>query len=105
MSNELGLHEKMYKHFDYLLIKEIRDIVEQFAFFRRCELKEIIMQCDSDMAKTGTNWKMCIAKEGKAYEIADAIAWCNRCSATIKQCKELDLAKKLRIDMQRDLLE
>ena len=44
MSNELGLHEKMYKHFDYLLIKEIRDIVEQFAFSRRCELKEIIIQ-------------------------------------------------------------
>ncbi len=95
----------MYKHFDHLLFKEIRDIAESFMFSRGCELKDVTMQCDSDMVKTGTNWKMGVVEEGKAYEIADAIAWCNRRGTKIKQCKELDPVKKLRIDMRRDLLE
>ena len=58
--------EKLYKHFDYLLFKKIRDMVESFAFPRRCDLEDIIMQCDTDMAKTGNNWKMDIA-EGERH--------------------------------------
>ena len=96
---------KLHKHFDYLLFREIRDVVESFAFPRRCDLEDIVMQCDSDMVRTGTNWKMGIAKKGKAYEIADAVAWCNRHSIKINQCKEVDLANKLRVKMRHDLLK
>ena len=97
--------EKLYRHFDYLLFKKIRDMVESFAFPRRCDLGDIIMQCDSDMTKTGTNWKMGTTKGGKAYEIADAIAWCNRRGVKINRCKEIDIASKIRAEMRHDLLK
>lgn len=44
-------------------------------------------------------------KKGKAYQLADAIAWCNKHGKKIKQCKEMDLRKNLREKMERELLK
>lgn len=96
---------KIYRHFDYLMFKKIRRLVESFVFPRKSDLKDVIMQCDPDMVKTGTYWNMNIEKGGKAYEIADVIAWCNTHNIKISQCKEIDLADKIRTDMQHDLLK
>ena len=96
---------KLQRHFDYLLFRKIRYMVESFAFPRRCDLDEIIMQCDSDMVKTGTNWNMHTVDRGKAYEIADAIAWCNMHDIQINQCREIDLAGQLRSEIRHDMLK
>ena len=96
---------KPYMHFDYLLFRKIRDMVESFAFPRKCGLEDIAMQCDSDMSKTGANWKMNTVNKGKAYEIADAIAWCNQHDIKINQCREIDLASMIHAEMQHDLLK
>ena len=96
---------KLYRHFDYLLFRKIRDTIESFAFPRRCDLDDIIMQCDSDMVRTGTNWKMHTVDRGKAYEIADVVAWCNMHDIQINQCKDIDLASQIRMEMRHDLLK
>jgi len=96
---------RLYKHFDYLLFRKIRDIVEPFAYERGYEIKDIVMQCDSDMSKTGTNWMMRTAYGGKAYDLADAVAWCNEHGRRLRHCREMDLTDKLREEMILDFLK
>ncbi len=96
---------KIQKHFDYLLLKMIRDKIEYFAFPRNCEIRDIVMQCDSDMNLTGKNWGMSTVYGGQAYEIADAIAWCNERGQSIKRCLNIDLAARLHTEMSDDLLK
>ena len=96
---------KLYKHFDYLLFRKIRDTIESFVFPRKCDLGDVVMQCDSDMVRTGTNWKIRTVDRGKAYEIADIIAWCNMRKIRINQCKDLDLASQIRIEIRHDVLK
>ena len=96
---------KLYRHFDYLLFREIKDLTEPFAFQRRCEAKDITMQCDSDMVRTGKNWGMNTSDKGKAYEIADALAWCNEHGIKISQCRELELADKICAEMRHDMIK
>lgn len=96
---------KPYKHFDYLVFRKIRNMVELFAFPRKCDLEDIVMQCDSDMVRTGLNWRMSTAEGGQAYEIADVIAWCNAHDIKINRCKEIDLAGEIRTEMRHDLLK
>lgn len=95
---------RIHRHFDHLLWRAIRDKVESFAYLRHYEIEDIVMQCDSDMIKTGENWKMKTAIEGKAHEIADAVAWCNERNKPIKHCLNIDLANKLLREMRHDLL-
>ena len=97
--------DKIQKHFDYLLLRAIRSKIESFVFPRNCEIKDVVMQCDSDMNRTGKNWSMRAINKGQAYEIADAVAWCNSHGKSIKQCVEIDLADTLRKEMKHDLLK
>jgi len=94
---------RIHKQFDYLLFRKIRDIVEPFAYERGCEIKDIVMQCDSDMSKTGVNWRMRTADGGRAYDLADAVAWCNEHGRRLRHCREIDLAGKLRGEMMQGL--
>ena len=96
---------RIQKHFDYLLLQMIRDKIESFAFPRNCEIQDIVMQCDSDMILTGKNWGMSTVYGGQAYEIADAVAWCNERGQSIKRCLNIDLAARLRTEMSDDLLK
>ena len=96
---------KLQKHFDYLLLKKIRNIIESFSIPRKYELKDIVMQCDPDMSKTGINWNMKTSHKGKAYEIADAVAWCNGHGKEIKFCKEIDISNTLQKEMKHDMLK
>ena len=93
------------KHFDYLLLQMIRDKIESFAFPRNCEIQDIVMQYDSDMILTGKNRGTGTVCGGQAYEIADAVAWCNERGQSIKRCLSIDLAAKLRTEMSDDLLK
>ena len=96
---------KIQQHFDYLLLRKIRSKIEFFANARNQEIKDITMQCDSDMNKTGGNWGMKVAAKGKAYEMADAIAWCNERKKQIDFCLDMDLAQMLKEEMENDLLK
>ena len=56
---------------------------------------------DPDRKKLG----MSTVYGGQAYEIADAVAWCNERGQSIKQCPNIDLATRLRTEMSDDLLK
>ena len=94
------------KHFDYCLLQHIKEPIETFTYSKGKQLNEIVVQCDSDMDNTAINWKMVMSHEkGKAFQLSDAIAWCNEHGKRIKQCSVMDLRKVLRQRMEHDLLK
>lgn len=96
---------RLQKHFDYLVLKSIRPIIAPFLVSHGCEISDVIMQCDSDMVKTGRNWQMETSDRGRAYEIADVVAWFNGHSNPIKSCQEINLVYELLMQMRLDFLK
>lgn len=93
------------KHFDYLLLKQIKGLLTNFIYFHNGSLSSLVVECDGDMSITIGNWKMKKKLKGKAYELADAVAWCNAKGRRIKQCPEPDYIGFLRQQMEYDLLK
>lgn len=94
----------IHKNFDHHLLRSIKNELENFVFPYRQEFSDVIIQTDSDMVHTVKQWKMKRVDEGKAFEIADAIAWFNQRHIPIKDCKEMDLRDYIKSAMEYDLL-
>lgn len=92
------------KNFDHHLLRSIKDELESFVFPKHREFKDIVVQTDSDMLHTVEHWKMQRVDEGKAFEIADAIAWFNQRHTPIEDCREMDLRDSIKLAMEQDLL-
>ena len=76
-----------------------------FAAKHRCEVRDIEVECDSDMRDTALAWGMKPVAGAKAYDLADVIAWSNVHGRVIKTCKEVDIRDQIYKDMRRDLLK
>ena len=92
--------EQMHRYFDNILLNLIRNYVEPFC--RKNGLNNIQylrVQCDGGMNKTIQRWKMMPLSEGKAHQLADAVAWCNehnrRVRGHIKKDFRNDIRKKM----------
>ena len=96
---------RVHKHFGFLLWNYMRDTIEPFAAARRCEVRDITVQCDLDMHETVSAWGMNVVSKGKAYELADVVGWCNGHKKHIKGCREVDLRDRLLRDLRRDMLK
>lgn len=96
--------EKIFKHFDYLLLKKFKVPLEEYTYKKRTSISDIVVQCDSDMTYTVDNWRMKKESKGRAFELADAVAWCNEKDRSIKGCVDLDL-KEIKLEMESDLLK
>jgi hypothetical protein len=96
--------ESIFRHFDYLLLQQFKEQIESVCFAQKTTLDELTVECDSDMRFTVQNWKMKDRSRGKAYEIADAIAYFNEKDRRIKGCVDVDLRDKIRKQMETDLL-
>ncbi len=95
----------IHKHFDYLLLKEIKNLIEEFTLLHGQHVDDLTMQCDGDMLLTAQNWNMGTTMRGRAYELSDALAFCNQRRHHVDGCHELDLRDKLRTKMYQDLLK
>jgi len=99
--NDTKLHpknkrkEQVYKNFDLHLLEHFKSDLENIAFPNELTLSDIRVQCDSDMSSTVRNWNMKSDSKGKAYELSDAIAWCNERGKELKGCYECNLEQEL----------
>lgn len=57
------------------------------------------------MEDTIEQWKMVRHDEGRAYELADAVAWFSQKQIHINSCNDLDLKSDIRSSMEQDLLK
>lgn len=94
-----------YNHFRHLLWRSVQDDIMNFAAKHRCEVRDIEVECDSDMRDTALAWGMKPVAGAKAYDLADVIAWSNVHGRVIKTCKEVDIRDRIYKDMRRDLLK
>ncbi|MEX0656420.1 MAG: hypothetical protein WD154_02605 [Nitrosopumilaceae archaeon] len=93
-----------YQHFDALLLSKIRSKMEGFSYRFDSGITNIMMECDNDMYDTIRSWRMQRKSEGKAYELADAVAYCHNKRKKIRGCTTINLVKDLRKQMNKDLL-
>ena len=60
---------------------------------------------DADMRNTIKNWNINDRCKGRAYELADAVAWFNQKGIRIQNCKVIDLRGAIMKNMERYLLK
>jgi len=97
--------ESIEKKFDYHLLRAFKNTLENFTYSHQIGLKDLTVECDSDMFYTVQYWGMKNKDRGKAYQLSDAIAWFNEKSRKIKQCIPLDLKDEIKSKMESELLK
>lgn len=94
----------IHKNFDHHLLRSIHEELEVFLFSRHQEFSDVFVQTDSDMKETIEYWRMERVGEGRAYELADAVAWFNQRKINIGSCNHRDLRDFIKSSMEQDLL-
>lgn len=84
-----------------LFVHELAD----FAAKLGADLSDIVVEADADMRPTMKRWNIDTKQAGRAHELADAIAWCNRRSIKMPSRRIMDLRGSLETAMKRDLLK
>ena len=95
----------IHKSFDSYWFQLFRDTLTDFAANFRAELSDIAIEADADMLPTVKNWNINGRYKGKAYELADAVAWFNQKGDKIQNCKVMDLRDAITWSMERHLLK
>lgn len=99
---DIGL---VYQHFDMLLLDIIKSKIEEFSYKFNGGIKNIMIESDNDMDNTIRAWGMKrVYACGKAYELADALAFCCNTNRRVEGCIRLNLVGILRKQMENDLL-
>jgi len=57
------------------------------------------------MRDTIEQWNMMRVDEGRAYELADAVAWFNQRNIYVNSCDDKDLRDNIKLLMEQDLLK
>ena len=95
----------IHRSFDiYWLRLFARELVD-FAAKLGADLSDIAVEADMDMRPTMKRWNIGTKPVGRAHELADAIAWCNRRGVKIPNCRVMDIRGNLETAMKRDLLK
>jgi len=92
------------RHFDNLLLKKIKQDIENFTIPYGKHIEDLTMQCDGDMIRTAQNWKMGTEHKGRAYQLADAIVYCRQRRHNVPGWHVHDFRDDLLVEMGRDLL-
>lgn len=95
----------VHRHFNYILWNCMRETIEQFTADHRCDVRDIVVQCDRDMEDAALQWHMKKSHKGKAHDLADIVGWCNSHHRRIRTCQELDFRAVLLESLRRDLLK
>ena len=95
----------IHRSFDaYWLQSFVRELAD-FAAKLGADLSDIVVEADADMWPTMKRWNIRTRQAGRAHELSDAIAWCNRRGIKIPNCKIMDIRDGLETAMKRDLLK
>ena len=96
-----NIHRSFDAYWLQLFVRELAD----FAARLGADLSDIIVEADADMRPTMKRWNINTRRVGRAHELSDAIAWCNRRGVKIPNCRIMDLRDDLETAMRRDLLK
>jgi succinate dehydrogenase flavin-adding protein (antitoxin of CptAB toxin-antitoxin module) len=100
-----GKKEHVYVEFDKIFLQFFRDELYTFCAKFKQEFSKLTVEHDLDMKDSIKRWNLVGKDKGKAFEIADAIAWCNTHRIELKICKEIDLSEKIQSQLMSNLLK
>ena len=96
-----SIHRSFDAYWLRLFARELAD----FAAKLGADLSDIAVEADADMRPTMKRWNISTRQVGRAHELADAIARCNRRGVKIPNCRVMDIRDDLEAAMKRDLLK
>ena len=94
----------IHRIFDSYWFQLFKSELASFAAGLGEELSDITIEADADMCRTVQNWNINDKYGGKAYELADAVAWFNQKERHIQNCKVVDLEDDIMELMEHHLL-
>ncbi|MDE1826975.1 MAG: hypothetical protein KGH83_05235 [Thaumarchaeota archaeon] len=92
----------IFQHFDVKLFDSIQAKIQTILDMYGIMKRDLLVECEGDMRATIRVWRMNLGKRGRAYELADAIAWCCNNNKKVKGIIKKDLVKVLQKQMVRD---
>jgi len=92
----------IFQHFDTELFRRIKPKLQNIIDKRGLRKRDLIVECENDMSATIQTWGMTTTGRGRAYELADAIAWCCNNDKRVKGIIKMDLVKDIRRQMVKD---
>ena len=96
----------VHKSFESYWFQTFREDLESFArAFGVEQLSDIVIEADADMRPTVKNWNLGVGIRGRAYELADAVAWFNQKGVKIPHCAVRDPRGDITDSMKRYLLK
>ena len=90
-----GKKERVYVEFDKIFLKCFRHELNDFCIQHNEEIGKLSVECDSDMIQSIKRWNLKNIPQGKAFELSDAVAWCNSHNRKLKGCREVNLANEI----------
>ena len=94
---------KIFRTYNYVLIQEIKKIIEKFLVGQGKSVTEIIFQCDKDSDPFIKAGGLKLQRKGAAYRISDYIAWCNNKNKRPKSVIEINFTKEIPKRMKKIL--
>lgn len=95
----------IHRSFDSYWFQLFADKLADFAANFRADLSDIAIEADADMLPTVKNWNINDRYKGKAYELADAVAWFNQKGIKVQNCMVMDLRDAIMSSMEHHLLK
>ena len=94
----------VHKNFDNQLLDLIRGDHKQFLDRYGCGFHDVCVQTDADMSNTISHWSMKRGIKGRAYELADIMAWYNQKGIRVRNCIGFDWAGAIKDGMADESL-
>lgn len=87
---------KILRTYNYVVMQKVKKYLEEFVMKHHISITDIVIQCEKDcipFAKAGSlKYKY---EKGKAYRLADIIAYCNNKKLRIPNVKEKNFTKEI----------
>ena len=93
----------IHKSFESYWFQLFRSELVAFATEFRADISDIVIEVDADMRPTIQNWNIDGRYKGRAYELADAVAWFNQRGVKMQDCRVVDLRDRIISSMRRYL--
>ena len=103
--DQFASKKSILDHFNRLLLSKIHLDIEKFLSKFDHTLNNVHFECDDDMRPVIPNWKLQHVREGKAYQLADALAYFCKMGKPPLGCIKLDLETELKAQMKKDLFK
>ncbi len=86
---------EIHRRFDYALINEIRNTINDFLLKRNTSINDLVIEVDSDMRKTLKMAGLKTKEPSTAHDLADIVAWANTKNFKHKDVQDIIITNEI----------